>query len=96
MFNEANHASRNPLQYRFWAVQIYFDPHYIFSNVRNRVGAIRPNFDSNETAKESAVSLSAVATAYDRTLQALPLRDVRHLLPADGVPTVDAVLDYSA
>jgi hypothetical protein len=60
-------------------------------SLQYKFGAVKVDFDTNDAANESAVSLGAVSAAYERAPQAL--RDVRHLLPADGVATIDAVLE---
>ncbi|MGC1386734.1 MAG: hypothetical protein WA807_01865 [Steroidobacteraceae bacterium] len=46
---------------------------------------------SNDPAGEQAYSLRGTACPDERAIQAL--RDVRHLLPPEGVAIVDAVLD---
>ncbi len=91
MFNEANHTSGKSLQYVFGGVEVHFYPDQLYKTsvtkrLRNKAG-----LGSGDAAKESAVLSGALAAAYERVVQAL--RDVRHLLPADGVAIVDAVLD---
>ena len=96
MLNETKHSSEKSLQYQFGAVQIYFDPDQVFQRAVTKHVRNEAEFDNNDTANESAVLLTAVAAAYERAVAARAvqaLRDVRHLLPADGVGIVDAVLD---
>jgi hypothetical protein len=91
MFDETNHTSGKSLQYRFGAVQIYFDSDQVFQRAVTKLRRDKVDFDIHDTANESAVLVGAPAAAYERAVQAL--RDVRHLLPAEDVAIVDAVLD---
>ncbi len=52
-------------------------------------GPNQADLGSNHTANEIAVLLGGTAAGYERAFQAV--REVRHLLPADGVAIVNAV-----
>ncbi|MGO9038830.1 MAG: hypothetical protein ACLPX1_14125 [Steroidobacteraceae bacterium] len=82
MFNETNYASANALHPMFETVRVQFDWPQVF-----RTSELR----SNDPAGEQAFSLRGIAYPHERAIQAL--RDVRHLLPPEGVAIVDAVLD---
>jgi hypothetical protein len=92
MHNQTNNGSGETPQYEFGSVRVYFDPDQVFhpSVTRRRWNEV--DFDSKDTVTESAIPLGTGTAA--RAVQAL--RDVRHLLPADGVSIVDAVLDHVA
>ncbi len=94
MSNETNRASGRSLQRMFDVGQIRFDPERQFQTSMAGCLAYRTDLDGNDTAREIAVlvgGLGGAADAYERAVQAL--RDVRHLLPPEGVAIVDAVLD---
>jgi hypothetical protein len=90
MSNETNHIFGNDLQQRFEIVPIYYAPQPVLRT--SMTGHLREMADwaGNYVAKEIAVLLG-LADAYERAAQAL--RDVRHLLPPDGVAIVDAALN---
>jgi hypothetical protein len=89
MFNETNQIFGKDLQHRFEAAQIHVDPRPVFqTSMAERWRDIADL--GNDAAKEIAVLLG-MAEAYERAVQAL--RDVRHLLPPEGVAIVDAALD---
>jgi hypothetical protein len=80
----------NDQQHRFEVTQIQCAPQPLFQTPMT--GRLRDFADvggSKEAVREIAVLLG-VADAYERAVQAL--RDVRHLLPPEGVAVVDAVL----
>jgi hypothetical protein len=75
----------------FEVVQIHFDWEQVFQTSMTKRLPDKADLGSNDTANEFAVLLGGVADACERAVQAL--RDVRHLLPPEGVAIVDAVLD---
>lgn len=92
MLNQAKNSSEKVPQYEFGSVRVFFDRHQLFHpSVKNRP-CNENGFESKDTVSESAIPLGSVTVAYGRAVQVL--RDVRHLLPADGVAMVDAVLDH--
>lgn len=91
MLNEANSSSGKSPQYEFGSVRIYCDPDRLFHSSVKKRPRNETDFDIKDTATESAIPLGSLTVACERAVQAL--RDVRHLLPADGVAVVDAVLD---
>lgn len=94
MSNETNRTSGTEPQRMFDGGQIHFDPERMFQTFMTKRVSYRTCVDGNDTAREIAVlvgGLGGVADAYQRAIQAL--RDVRHLLPSEGVAIVDAVLD---
>lgn len=90
MLNETNRASGRDLQRMFEVIQIRLDPELVFQTSMTKHFLNQADSDNNDSANQIAVLLGGM-TAYERALQAL--RDVRHLLPSDGVAIVDAVLD---
>jgi len=92
MLNQANNSSGKSAQYEFGSVRLYFDPHQLFHpSVKNRP-CNETDLESKDTLSESAIPAGSVTIVCERAVQAL--RDIRHLLPADGVAIVDAVLDH--
>ncbi len=82
MFNQTNHASANALHPMFETVQVQFDWPQVFQTSELR---------SDDPESELAILSGGVAGPHRRAIQAL--RDVRHLLPPEGVAIVDAALD---
>ncbi len=82
MYNVTKHASAMALHPHFEAVQVQFDWPQVFQTSELR---------GNDPASELAILLGGAADPYARAIQAL--RDVRHLLPPEGVVIIDAVLD---
>ena len=93
MLNQTNSSSEKSPQYEFGAVRVYFDPNQLFHPSPKRRPCSEIDFASKDAVSESAVQLGTATVDRERALQAL--RDVRHLLPADGVAIVDAVLDHA-
>ncbi len=91
MVDETNRIFGKALQCKFEFVQIHCDPEQVFQASLLKRLRDEADLDSNDTANESTVLLVAAAEAYEHAVQAL--RDVRHLLPANGVAIVDAALD---
>jgi hypothetical protein len=91
MFNETNRTSGKALQHMYEVVQIHFDPQQVFQTPMTRRLSDNADLGNNDTANEFGVLLGRTADACERAVQAL--RDVRHLLPPEGVAIVDAVLD---
>jgi hypothetical protein len=94
MLNQTNNSSGKSPQYEFGSVRLYFDPDQVFRPSVTKRPCNKADFDSEDTVTESAIPLGSVTAACERAVQAL--RDVRHLLPADGAAIVDAVLDHVA
>jgi hypothetical protein len=94
MLNQENSNSEKSPQYEFGPVRVYFDPFQLFHPSAKNRPCNEIDLDRKNAAPESAIRLESVAAACDRAVQAL--RDVRHLLPADGVAIVDSVLDHVA
>ncbi len=89
MLNRTNPASAIALPQQFEVVPLRFDrqrelqaPH------RHR---LPDGGDPGDAAAVLAILAGGIADPYRRALQAL--RDVRHLLPPEGVAIVDSVLD---
>lgn len=91
MFNVTNQASAQALHPMFEAVQIQFDWPHVFRTPMTGRSCDRADVHSSGPANELAILLGGMAEPHERALQAL--RDVRHLLPPEGVAIVDAVLD---
>ncbi len=91
MVDETNRIFGKILQCKFEFVQIHCDPEHVFRASLLKRLRDKADSGSNDTANESTVVLVAAAEAYECAVQAL--RDVRHLLPANGVTIVDAALD---
>ncbi len=91
MVDETNRIFGKALQCKFEFVQIHCDPEQVIQASLLKRLRDKANLDSNDTANESTVLLVAAAEAYEHAVQAL--RDVRHLLPANGVAIVDAALN---
>jgi hypothetical protein len=91
MFNVTNHASARALRPMFEAVQIQFDWPQVFRTPVTKRSCDKADLLSGDPANELAILLGEVTDPYERAVQAL--RDVRHLLPSEGVAIVDAVLD---
>jgi hypothetical protein len=88
MINE-NDISESDQQCRFEVAQIECAPQPLFQTSLTEPLCEAADLGSNDAAKEIAI-LTGLADAYERAVQAL--RDVRHLLPPDGVAIVDAAL----
>ena len=67
------------------------DPEFVLHTSRTRGFRSNAELDSTDAPKENPILLGSVTVAYEGAIQAL--RDVRHLLPPDGVAIVDAVVD---
>ena len=91
MLDEINRIIGKGLQCKFEVIQIHCDPEQVFQASLIKRLRDKADLDSNDTSNETTALLAAVAEAYEHAVQAL--RDVRHLLPANGVAIVDAVLD---
>ena len=91
MLDEINRIIGKGLQCKFGVIQIHCDPEQVFQASLIKRLRDKADLDSNDTSNETTALLAAVAEAYEHAVQAL--RDVRHLLPANGVAIVDAVLD---
>lgn len=92
MLNQSNRGSGKAPQYEFGSVRLFFNPHelsYQAPNPRRQNGT---DVESKDTVSESTVPARSVTVTCERAIQAL--RDIRHLLPADGVAIVDTVLDH--
>ena len=94
MLNQTNKSAGKSPQYEFGSVRVYFDPDQVFHPSVTKRPCNETDFDSKHTVTESAIPLGSLTAARERVVQAL--RDIRHLLPPDGVAIVDAVLDHVA
>jgi hypothetical protein len=91
MRNVTNHASAQARRPMFEAVQVQFDWPHVFRTPMTRGSCDRADLHSSDPANERAILLVGMAKPDERAVQAL--RDVRHLLPPEGVAIVDAVWD---
>lgn len=78
-------------QFMAAALQGRRDPEHAQRMSRTRRLRSNAELRCPDAAKESQILLGAVTEAYERAIQAL--RDVRHLLPPDGVAVVDKVVN---
>lgn len=74
----------------FETVQVQFDWPKVFQPPATRLSYDDAELGASDPAHELAILLGGAAHPYERAIQAL--RDVRHLLPPEGVAIVDAAL----
>ena len=91
MLNDSNHTSARDLRHMFEVIQIHFDREQALQTPMTKRLRDQADTGSKDAVNEIAVLLVGLADAYERAVQAL--RDVRHLLPSEGIAIVDAVLD---
>jgi len=85
-----SHSIRRATHPTFDTVQIQFDWPQVFQTPVTRLSYDNADLGSSDPANELAILLGGVVDPYGRAVQAL--RDVRHLLPPEGVAIVDAAL----
>jgi hypothetical protein len=90
MFSGTSHSTGKALHPMFEVVQIQFDWPQVFQTPMKSRSCDKADSADNETTNELATLFDEVTDAYERAVQAL--RDLRHLLPPEGVAIVDAVL----
>ena len=74
----------------FETVQVQFDWPKVFQPPATRCSYDDAELGAGNPAQELAILLGGAAHPFERAIQAL--RDVRHLLPPEGVAIVDAAL----
>jgi hypothetical protein len=90
MFSAISRSTARAVHPMFETVQVQFDWPQVFQpRVTNRAYD-GPELSASDPAHELAILLGGAADPYERAIQAL--RDVRHLLPPEGVAIVDAAL----
>ena len=89
MLRGANHSIATAALPVFETVQVQFDWPQVFPTPVTRHAYSHCDL-GREPENELAILLGGMADPYQRALQAL--RDVRHLLPPEGVAIVDAAL----
>jgi hypothetical protein len=89
MFSGTSHSIARATLPMFETVQVQFDWPQVFQTPVSKRSYDNTDL-SSDPANELAILLGGVADPYERVVQAL--RDVRHLLPPEGVAIVDAAL----
>jgi hypothetical protein len=91
MINDTNQTPVVPAMHVFRLVEIHRDPDRVFPAETSEHSRNAAGMDGTGASGGIALLSKGVFDAYERALQCL--RDVRHLLPSDGVAIVDAVLE---
>ena len=90
MFSATSHSTARGVQPMFETVQVHFDWPQVFHPRESNRAYDDADLVASDPAHELAILLGGAAHPYERAIQAL--RDVRHLLPPEGVAIVDAAL----
>jgi hypothetical protein len=91
MFNATDHTSGEAVQNTLEVVTPEFYSEQVFQGPLQIRVHDQPDVCSDETMDNVAALMNELADTCERTLQAL--RDIRHMLPPEGVAIVDAALN---
>ena len=90
MISATSHSAARASHPMFESVQVQFDWPRVFQPSATRLSYDDTKLCASDAAHELAILSGGPAHRYERVIQAL--RDVRHLLPPEGVAIVDAAL----